>query len=111
MIDCRTHPKDLLAQKRSSPSRLLTLACIGNLSSKAKTVNEAWLPERRGETPERGQMDFGIIAGVLLVVVWAVVALVMNGPGWIHLLLTVAVSLIIWRIVVRGDRRHPEPRA
>lgn len=55
-------------------------------------------------------MDFGIIAGILLLVIWAIVALGMNGPGWIHLLLTAGVTLIIWRIVVRGDRRHPEPR-
>jgi hypothetical protein len=32
-----------------------------------------------------------------------------NAPGWVHLLLTVGVFIVIWRIVVRGDRRHPEP--
>jgi hypothetical protein len=52
-------------------------------------------------------MDLGILAGIALLVVWAVVALGFNGPGWIHLLLTVGVFLVIWRIVVRGDRRHP----
>jgi len=55
-------------------------------------------------------MDFGILVGILMLVVWAVVALGYNGPGWIHLLLTFGVSLIIWRIVVRGDRRHPTPK-
>ena len=55
-------------------------------------------------------MDLGIVAGIVLLVIWGVVALAMDGPGWIHLLLTVGVSLIIWRIVVRGDRRHPEPK-
>ena len=55
-------------------------------------------------------MDLGLIAGILLLVVWVVSALVYNGPGWVHLLLTAGVFLIIWRIVVRGDRRHPEPK-
>ena len=48
-------------------------------------------------------MDLGIVAGILLLVIWAVVALGLNGPGWIHLLLTVGVTLIIYRIVVRGS--------
>ena len=56
-------------------------------------------------------MDIGIIAGIGLIVVWAVAALVLDGPGWVHLLLTLGVFLIIYRIVVRGDRRHPTPPA
>ena len=56
-------------------------------------------------------MDIGIIAGVGLLVVWVVAALVFDGPGWVHLFLTVGVFLIIYRIVVRGDRRHPTPPA
>lgn len=56
-------------------------------------------------------MDIGIIAGIGLLVIWAVAALVLDGPGWVHLLLTVGVFLIIYRIVVRGDRRHPTPPA
>ena len=55
-------------------------------------------------------MDIGIIVGIVMVVVWAVGALMFDGPGWIHLLLTVGVFVIIWRIVVRGDRRHPAPQ-
>jgi hypothetical protein len=54
-------------------------------------------------------MDLGIIAAVAMLVVWVVAALVYNGPGWVHLLLTLGVFLLIWRIVVRGDRRHPKP--
>ena len=42
-------------------------------------------------------MDLGILLALALIVVWAVVALGFNGPGWIHLLLTVGVSLFIWR--------------
>jgi len=55
-------------------------------------------------------MDLGILIGVALLVIWAIGALVFEGPGWIHLLLTAGVFVVIWRIVVRGDRRHPEPK-
>ena len=55
-------------------------------------------------------MDIGIIAAIALLLIWAVGALLMEGPGWIHLLLTVGVFVIIWRIVVNGDRRHPKPQ-
>jgi hypothetical protein len=55
-------------------------------------------------------MDFGILIGIALIVIWAIGALAFEGPGWIHGLLTVGVFVVIWRIVVRGDRRHPEPK-
>jgi len=55
-------------------------------------------------------MDLGILAGIGLLIVWAVGALAYSGPGWLHLLFTAGVFLIIWRIVVRGDKRHPEPK-
>lgn len=55
-------------------------------------------------------MDIGILGGIALIVIWAI-AVFLEGPGWVHLLLTVGVFLIIWRIVVRGDRRHPNPDA
>jgi Flp pilus assembly protein TadB len=50
-------------------------------------------------------MDFGILASVALLAIWAVVALGFSGPGYVHLLLTVGVTLLIWRIVVRGSAR------
>ena len=46
-------------------------------------------------------MDIGIIAGVGMLVVWAVGTFAFEAPGWIHLLLSVGVFLIIFRIVVR----------
>jgi hypothetical protein len=54
-------------------------------------------------------MDLGIVVGIALIIIWAIGALMFNAPGWVHLLLTVGVFIVIWRIVVRGDRRHPEP--
>ena len=49
-------------------------------------------------------MDVGVITAVAMLVVWAVIALGYNGPGWIHLLLTGGVTLLIYRVVVRGTR-------
>ncbi len=43
-------------------------------------------------------MDLGILLAIVLIAIWAVVALGFNGPGWIHLLLTVGVALFIWRV-------------
>ena len=55
-------------------------------------------------------MDLGLIAAIALLVIWAIGTFLFEGPGWIHLLLTIGVSMIIWRVVVRGDRVHPAPK-
>lgn len=47
-------------------------------------------------------MDFGLLGALTLLVIWAIAALVMQGPGWVHLMLTVGVSLLIYRIIARG---------
>lgn len=52
-------------------------------------------------------MDLGILVALALIVVWAVVALGFNGPGWIHLLLTVGVAMIFWRVAARGKGAKP----
>ena len=52
---------------------------------------------------------FGIIIAIALLVIWAIGTL-LDGPGGIHLLLTIGVSMLIWRIVVRGDRANPTPK-
>jgi uncharacterized membrane protein len=53
-------------------------------------------------------MDLGILAAIALLVIWAIGALVMQGPGWLHLLLTIGVTLLIYRIVARnGSRAAP----
>ena len=57
-------------------------------------------------------MDLGIIIAIVMLIVWAIGALVMQGPGWIHLLLTLGVSLLIFRIVVStsGETKQPPSR-
>ena len=45
-----------------------------------------------------------MIAAVAMLVVWGVVTFSTSAPGWIHILLTMGVSLLIYRIAVRGTR-------
>jgi len=54
-------------------------------------------------------MDLGIIIAIVMLIVWAIGALVMQGPGWIHLLLTLGVSLLIFRIVVSTSGASKQP--
>ena len=55
-------------------------------------------------------MDLGLIAAIVMLVVWAVLTFVVNdAPGMTHALLTAGVALLIWRIVRRSssDAGHP----
>jgi hypothetical protein len=54
-------------------------------------------------------MDLGLLGGIALVIVWAVAFFAFEPPGWVHLLLSVGVFVIIARIVVRGDPRKSAP--
>jgi len=47
-------------------------------------------------------MDLWIVFAVLMLAVWAFVTFTTTAPGWIHLLLTVGMFLLIYRIVIRG---------
>ena len=47
-------------------------------------------------------MDLGILAALVMLVIWAVATFRFDAPGWVHALLTAGVFLLIWRIVVRG---------
>jgi uncharacterized membrane protein len=49
-------------------------------------------------------MDLGLIAALVMLVVWAVVTFTTSAPGWIHILLTMGMFLLMYRIVVRGTR-------
>jgi uncharacterized membrane protein len=49
-------------------------------------------------------MDVGVITAVAMLLIWAVAALAYDGPGWVHILLTAGVTLLIYRVVVRGTR-------
>ena len=49
-------------------------------------------------------MDLGIIAAIIMLAIWAFVTFTTTAPGWIHILLTMGLCLLIYRIVVRGTR-------
>jgi len=50
-------------------------------------------------------MDLGIVAALAMLIVWSVGTFIVNdAPGWLHLLLTLGVFTLIWRIVVLGTR-------
>jgi uncharacterized membrane protein len=55
-------------------------------------------------------MDAGILGAIALLIIWGVATFGYDAPGWMHLLLTVGVFLLIWRIVVRGTPK-PENRS
>jgi uncharacterized membrane protein len=50
-------------------------------------------------------MNLGIIGALVLLFIWAIAAMVIEGPGWVHLLLTIGVSLLIYFIVVRNSTK------
>ncbi len=60
-------------------------------------------------------MDIWIIFAIVMLAVWAFVTFTTTAPGWIHILLTVGMFLLIYRIVVRGtpgvDRGEGGPKA
>ena len=47
-------------------------------------------------------MDVGLLAGILLLVMWVVGTLFFDAPGIIALALSGGVFLVIWRIVARS---------
>lgn len=49
-------------------------------------------------------MDLGIVTAIVMLGIWAFATFTTEAPGWIHLLLSVGVFLLIYRIVVRGTK-------
>ena len=47
-------------------------------------------------------MDVGLIAGIVMLALWAAGTFFLDAPGWINLLLSVGVFVVIWRIVARN---------
>ena len=56
-------------------------------------------------------MDLWIVAAVLLLAVWAAGTFAFPAPGWVHLLLTAGVFILIWRIVARSTPAPRDPDA
>lgn len=43
-----------------------------------------------------------------MLVAWGVLTIMTDAPGFVHLLLTAGVFLVIWRIVARGTPSGPD---
>lgn len=50
-------------------------------------------------------MDLGIIAAIVMLVIWAFATITTEASGYVHALLTAGVFLLIWRVVVLGTSR------
>lgn len=50
-------------------------------------------------------MDLGIIAAIVMLIIWAFATITTEASGYVHALLTAGVFLLIWRVVVRGTSR------
>lgn len=53
-------------------------------------------------------MDPLLIAAVVMLVVWGGVTLFVGAPGWVNLMLTIGMFVLIWRIVVRRTPSGPK---
>ena len=51
-------------------------------------------------------MDLGLFAAIAMLAVWAVATVLFEAPGWVHLLLTVGVFLLVWRVVARNGKKQ-----
>jgi hypothetical protein len=49
-------------------------------------------------------MDVGLLAGIVMLALWLAGTFFLDAPGWINLLLSAGVFIIIWRIVVHGTK-------
>ncbi len=63
-----------------------------------------------GSRQTKSRLDPALIAVVLMLAVWAFVTITTVAPGWVHILLTAGVFLLIYRIVARGTPRPPPPK-
>ncbi len=63
----------------------------------------------RNHALTQSSMDVWILSAIVMLVGWAWVTFTTTAPGWVHLLLTAGVFIVIWRIVVRGTPAPVEP--
>lgn len=54
-------------------------------------------------------MDIGIIAAIVMLIGWAIATFFFDAPGFVHLFLTVGVTMLVWRIVKRSTPDAPPP--
>ena len=50
-------------------------------------------------------MNLGMVAAIAMLAVWAGGTMFFEAPGWIHVLLTAGVFLLIWSVVRRASAK------
>jgi peptidoglycan/LPS O-acetylase OafA/YrhL len=65
--------------------------------------------DRTGQTKSRAIPV--LISAVLLLVIWAYVTLTTVAPGWVHILLTAGVFLLIYGVALRDPSLPRRPRS
>jgi hypothetical protein len=50
-------------------------------------------------------MDVALLVAIVMLVLWAAGTFFLDAPGWINLLLTAGVFILIWRAVVRDSEK------
>ena len=55
-------------------------------------------------------MDVRLLGALVMLVLWAAGTFFFEAPGWINLLLSAGVFILIWRIVMRGDQTTNQHR-
>ena len=53
----------------------------------------------RVNMPALSKARIGMITGIACIVIWAIAALGFDAPGYVHLLLSVGLFLLMWGIV------------
>jgi hypothetical protein len=62
-----------------------------------KTARNVPTSNKRVNVLSRGRM--GVYSGIACIVIWAIAALGFDAPGYVHLLLSVGLFLLMWGIV------------
>ena len=94
----RTHPEDLSAQK---------VNLFAPRKRKLRAPGMTIIYERANLPSTKIEMDFGIVAAVVMIIVWAVITFTGDAPGYVHLLLTIGFFVLFWRVIVRKDPIPP----
>jgi hypothetical protein len=92
----RTHPEDLSAQ---NVDLFVPAVCECRLRYIERQSQDD--PHATEGTP----MDLGIVAAIAMLVVWGAATVFFDAPGWVHLLLTAGVFLLVWRVTARSKVR------
>jgi hypothetical protein len=87
---CRTHPEDLLAQKVSLFVPAVCECRFGYIERQSFLGLKATA------------MDPVVVAAIAMLTVWGIAIVFFEAPGWVHLLLTVGLFLLVWRIATRN---------